>query len=73
MKQEIQKPVNMLKDEFITNVVDLINSSGLPYVFLEYVIKDIYNEIHNAAQQQARLEKEEYEKELKNAQAKDND
>lgn len=35
-------------EELKKSIVDAINNSNLPIILLDYVIKDLYNEIHTA-------------------------
>lgn len=60
-----QKPISMVRDELINKVVTAINESGLSYLVLEYVFRDIFSEIHNGAVRQAQAEREEYMKTIK--------
>ena len=54
------KPISIVRDELVNDIVTAINKSNLSYFVLEYVFKDLYNEIHNCAVRQAQAEKEEY-------------
>ena len=61
------KPVTMIIDETKNTIVNAVNNSQLPAFILETIIKDIYIEINQMAIQQANLEKQKYEEELKHA------
>ena len=55
------KPITILRDEFINNVVELCNNSGLPFFAIEDVLKSLIQEIHNASLQQLESDKKQYE------------
>lgn len=59
------KPITMIIDETKSTIVNTINNSKLPAFILETIIKDIYMEVNQLAIQQANLEKQKYEEELK--------
>lgn len=63
---ESHKPISMLRDELMNKVAQAINESGLSYFVLEYIFKDLTNEIHNAVVQQTQAEKEAYLKQVHN-------
>lgn len=46
------KPITMVRDEFIKDIVAVCNNSGLPFFIVEDVLKNLIQEIHVAAQQQ---------------------
>ena len=48
----MNKPITLIRDEFINNIVNLCNDSGLPFFIVEDVLKDLIQEIHMAAKQQ---------------------
>lgn len=54
------KPVSIVRDELVSEIVAAMDRSHLSYFVLEYVFKDLYNEIHNCAVRQAQAEKEAY-------------
>ena len=64
MEQNINKPASMLKEDFVNALVDLVNRSGLPYFLLEYIFKDLLNQLHNAAQSQLQEDTANYNKML---------
>lgn len=59
------KPITLLREEFINNVVDLCNNSGLPLFVVEDVIKSLLSEIHSASMQQLEEDKKRYEEQQK--------
>lgn len=58
---EVKKPLVMLQNEFMCNMVQLINSSGLPAFILEPLINNVYNEIKMSAQQEYLNSKQSYD------------
>ena len=62
---KIQKPITVVREEFIRNISDLINNAGLPPFIIEPIIKDIHNEVKTAAEMQYRKDLDEYNKNSK--------
>jgi hypothetical protein len=65
MKEKIEKPAIIIRQEFIDGLTYYINNSGLPLFVIEPILKDIYIEIKTVLQKQYELEKMQYEKSLK--------
>lgn len=61
-----QRPLSVARDEFVENLIDIINNSGLPLVVVEYAVRDVYNEVCSIAAKQYKKDKEDYQKELSN-------
>ena len=59
------KPISLIRDELMKEVVAAINKSNLSYFLLEYIFKDILTVIHNGAIKQAQSEQADYLKALK--------
>lgn len=59
-----QKPTTVAYMEFLKNITDTINNSGLPAFVMEPVVKDILAEIRSAANRQYEYDKEQYERKL---------
>lgn len=59
------KPITIVRDEFIKNMVNLCNDSGLPFFIIEDVLKSLMQEIHSASLQQLEEDKQHYEASLK--------
>lgn len=70
MNDNLSKPITIIRAEFISNLVDLINNSMLPPFIMESIFKDVYFEIKNMAQNQYKLDVEKYEQ-LKRIQQKE--
>ena len=65
MNENINKPITIVRAEFISNLANLINTSGLPPFIVEPILKDVYIEVKNAAQKQYEMDVVKYEQ-LKN-------
>lgn len=61
------KPLYMLRNEFMDKLIKAANDSHLPFVIMEYVVRDFYDEVRNTAARQYDNEKEQYENALKKA------
>lgn len=59
------KPLYMLRNEFMNTLINAANDCQLPFVIMEYVVRDFYEEVRNTAARQYENEKEEYENALK--------
>ena len=59
-----QKPLTIIRAEFINNLVKLINESNLPAFIIEPIFKDMLNDIHTAAEVQYEQDKQQYEQSL---------
>ena len=55
------KPITMIRDEFIQSLVALCNDSGLPFFIIEDVLKTMLQEVHSASLQQLEEDKKRYE------------
>lgn len=42
----MEKSINKIVQELKDNIAQAINTSGLPAVVIELLLKDIYNEVH---------------------------
>ena len=65
MNDEVIKPITLVKKEFTSEIVKTINSSALPMFLIEYILKDILNEIHINVTQQLQEDERKYEQEVK--------
>ena len=59
---KMRKPLIVARNEFMQQLIQAANDSGLPFVVMEYVVRDFYDEVRNTASKQYENEKEEYEK-----------
>lgn len=68
MNENTYKPATIIRAEFISNIVDLINKSTLPLFVIEPILKDVYLEVKNAAQKQYETDVREYTQSINNEQ-----
>lgn len=73
MERNLEKPITVIRQEFVEGLVSYINNSGLPLFMLETILKDIYMEIRDMSQKQYEFEKKQYENALKKAYGEDKD
>ena len=62
------KPITLVREEFIKNMVDLCNESGLPFFIIEDVLKTLIQDTHSASIQQIAEDRKRYEEQTKKAQ-----
>ena len=65
MNEMIQKPLSVIRQEFIEQIVDDINNCGLPLFVIEPILQDVLNMVKATAQKQYETEKAQYEQQLK--------
>lgn len=56
----MEKTITLQIEELKNTFIDAINSSNLPVAVLDYIVKDIYYEIHLAGQKQLAADKKIY-------------
>ena len=59
--ENIAKPITVAREDFINDLVKLINSAQLPLCVVEYVLKDTLNEVHTVSVKQAQEDRGKYE------------
>lgn len=57
----ITKPITILREEFVDNILTLCNSSGLPFFVIEDILKSLIPEIHSLSLKQYKADRENYE------------
>lgn len=62
--KNVVKPITLVREEFITNIVDLCNNSELPFFIVEDVLKNLLQEIHVAARQQLEADTKAYSQQI---------
>ena len=73
MRNEVFKPLSVVRYEFMESLTNLINNSMLPPFVTEAILKDACNEMRILSQRQLEIDKKEYQKALNNAnEQKDN-
>lgn len=65
MNETIRKPLSVIRQEFIEQLVADVNNCALPLFVIEPILQDILNTVKAAAQQQYATEKAQYEQQLK--------
>lgn len=60
----MNKPITLIRQEFIENVVKTVNESKLPLIIIEPVIRNLLNEIQKSLKQQVEADRTEYERYL---------
>lgn len=61
---KMQKPITIIKQEFVEGLVKYINESTLPPFLIEYILRDTLNEVHLASVQQLKFDTERYQKQI---------
>ncbi len=64
--KNVDKPLIIAKEELCQKITQAMNESGIPLFIIEYILKDILNDIHNINQQILENEKMNYEKNKNN-------
>jgi hypothetical protein len=65
MEKKIEKPVTVVRQEFIDTIFNTINKCGLPPFVIEPILKDLYLEVKSLSQRQYEMDRDEYESKLK--------
>ena len=66
MNNKINKPIIVAREEFRSNLANLINTSGLPIYVIEPVLNDILSEVVRVSQLQYQKELKQYQEALDN-------
>lgn len=67
MNNTVNKPVILLREEFIVNLSNLINKSGLPLFVIEPIMQEALGSINVELKRQYEYEKMQYEQALMSA------
>ena len=62
---QIRKPLSLVKNDFVNDIVQIINNADLPIFVVEYALRDVLNEVHSLSVQRSEAEKLQYENALK--------
>ena len=65
MKSNFEKPITVVRQEFIDGLINHVNNSSLPLFVIEPILRDIYMEVKAMSQKQYESEKMQYENSLK--------
>ena len=71
MNENLNKPITIVRAEFISNLIKLINTSCLPPFIIEPILRDVHMEIREAANNQYRIDVENYNKNIQALMNKD--
>lgn len=63
-EESVVKPTLVARQEFIENLIKLINESGIPLIVIHPVLESVANDVAKAIQQQYETEKTQYENSL---------
>lgn len=61
---KIQKPLTIKREEFINTITEACNNAELPFFIIEDVLNHIIPIVSNAAKEQYKIDKEQYEQAL---------
>ena len=61
----MNKPIMVSRQEFIENLVALINQSNLPLIVIEPILQGVLSDVNKGIQQQYEKDKADYEEALK--------
>ena len=64
-KERIEKPTLVARQEFVENLVNLINESGLPLIIVQPILDTVREDVGRVIKQQYENEKDQYEKSIK--------
>ena len=59
-ENKIPKPITIVREEFVGQLVEIINQVHLPAFIIEAVLKDLYLESKSMAKRQLEMDKEMY-------------
>lgn len=62
--KKIEKPLILKIEDFRKNIISIINKSEIPVFMVEYIFKDIYQEVREANVQYTQIERQRYQTEL---------
>lgn len=61
----MQKPITITRKEFIENIVETINDSGLPFFIIEPILKDLLDSVRQGAEAQLEKDRAAYQEYLR--------
>ena len=68
MNEILNKPMSVMRQEFVEQLVSDINNCKLPLFVIEYILQDILNTVKSTAKQQCEIEQMQYQEMLKQIQ-----
>ena len=69
MNEAIVKPISVVRQEFIEQLIDDVNNCQLPMFVIEPILEDLLKMVRTAAQEQYKTEKAQYEAQLQGQKA----
>jgi len=60
----VAKPMTLLREEFVENLIKACNNSGLPFFVVESIVKDLLSDIRTASQKQLESDNAKYNEAL---------
>lgn len=70
-ENEIVKPITVIREEIINEIVSVLDKSKIPFFMLEDILKLILSEVSKAAVQQLESDKKRYNTELEKSKQKE--
>ena len=64
MMGKIEKPITVVRQDFIDALIGIINTCELPLFVVEPILRDVYMEVKSLSNKQYEVEKMEYEKKV---------
>lgn len=64
MEQKITKPITVIRQEFVEQLITAVNECQLPMFVIEPILQDLLNVVKSAAQKQYEADKAQYEEQL---------
>ena len=64
MKNQINKPITVIREEVIDSITSVINNSMLPAFVIENILRDMHLEAKAVAQKQYEIDRQRYEEAL---------
>ena len=68
-----EKPLTVAREEFVEDLVNLINNSGLPFFVVLDILRSTVEEVQDAAKRQYEADKAKYEEDSKIMEEIEND
>lgn len=65
----MNKPITIVVEDFKNDMINLINTSKLPLFVVEYILKDLIQDVHSGHLKQLQIDKQKYEQYLQEAAA----
>lgn len=63
-ESKVVKPITLVREDFIKNILECCNNSNLPLFVIESVLLDIVKEVHLANEKQTEADRKRYSEEI---------